>query len=171
MKAVEEEIALLEEQLAAAHADIERLQEEVANASAKARTAEADGAGIRRQLEAARLELAQHEDAAAEREREIAALREGVVAADERASGAAARYRELMLAAEPALPAELVNGDSVEALDASAALARQTVAQVRQHIEQQAQAIRVPAGPAFRGPPDAPDLTPAEKIRRGLAER
>ena len=44
-------------------------------------------------------------------------------------------------------------GETVAELDAAVARARQTVAQVRQHLEQQAQALRVPAGAPVRGGP------------------
>jgi hypothetical protein len=59
----------------------------------------------------------------------------------------------------------------VTQVDAAAERARQTVAQVRQHLEQQANAIRVPAGAPQRSAPDLGDLSPAEKIRLGLSER
>jgi hypothetical protein len=42
------------------------------------------------------------------------------------------------------------------------------VAQVRQHLEQQAQAARVPAGAPARGSPDTSELSASEKIRLGL---
>src|SRR3972149_1694543 len=58
--------------------------------------------------------------------------------AEERARTAAQRYREAVLAREPDLPAELVSGASVEEIDESVTRARQTVAQVRQRLEQQA---------------------------------
>ena len=50
-------------------------------------------------------------------------------------------------------------------------LATQTVAQVRQHLEQQAQSLRVPAGAPVRGAPDVSSLTASEKIRAGLKQQ
>ena len=75
-----------------------------------------------------------------------------------------------MLATQPDLPADLVEGDTVEEVDVAVARARQTVAQIRQHLEQQAQAQRVPAGAPARGGPDPSALTPGEKIRLGLRQ-
>ena len=74
----------------------------------------------------------------------------------------------MLLAAAPELPEELVAGDSIEELDASAERARQTVRQVRERLESQAQAGRVPAGSPPRGSPDFSALSSIEKIRLGL---
>ena len=72
------------------------------------------------------------------------------------------------MASEPDLPADLVSGETVSEVDEAAVRARQTVAQVRQHLETQAQALRVPAGAPARGAPDTSAMTPAEKIRLGV---
>jgi hypothetical protein len=146
---VEEEVVLLEEQLTAAQADIARLQELLSTAEMRAVARDEEVLALQRQVEATRGEVT----AAAERERL-----------------AAGRYRELILLHEPSLPAELVSGETIDALDAAVLQARQTVAQVRQHLEQQAQALRVPAGSPVRGEPDLSDLSPGEKIRAGLRQ-
>jgi hypothetical protein len=83
---------------------------------------------------------------------------------------AAGRYRRLLLEREPDLPEELVTGESVEAVDEAAARARETVARVREHLERQARALRVPPGAPARSTPDSGALTPAEKIRLGLQQ-
>jgi chromosome segregation ATPase len=168
---MDEEIVLLEEQLAAAQADIERLQESLAEATARAATHESEGAEMRRQLAAARREIGEREASLAGHATELESLRAAVTAAEERARAAAGRYRESVLALEPALPADLVAGDSVETIDESLTRARQTVAQVRQHIEEAEAAQRVPAGAPPRAAPDLSALSPGEKIRAGMAEK
>ena len=72
---------------------------------------------------------------------------------------------------EPELPADLIAGDDVDAVDAAVAAAREIVGRVRTHIEAQAQALRVPAGAPPRGGPDLSALTPEQKIRIGLERR
>src|SRR3972149_6944192 len=62
-------------------------------------------------------------------------------------TGAAQRYRELLLASNPEVPADLVQGESIEEVEASLQEARRTVLQVRRHLESEAQA----GGPAPRG--------------------
>jgi regulator of replication initiation timing len=148
---MDEEVVLLEEQLATAHADIERLQTQMAELAALDSRRDGELQTLRSQLEASRTEgdAARSELAAQSRE-------------------ALGRYREAVLQREPQLPAELVTGDTVSELESAVERARQTVAQVRQHLEQQAQALRVPAGAPARGSPDTSDLTAGEKIRLGL---
>ncbi len=72
---------------------------------------------------------------------------------------------------EPALPAELIAGDSVDAVEASAEAARAMVTRVRTHIESQAHASAVPAGAPARSAPDVSMLTPGaeDPLRAGAA--
>jgi hypothetical protein len=165
---MDEEVVLLEEQLASAHADIERLETRLAEVEAQATTREGEIGGLRRDLAAARGEIAERESVLASHAAEIDSLQALVTETGERARLAASRYRDAVLAHEPHLPADLVSGDTVEAIDEALERARQTVAQVRQHIEQQAQAVRVPAGAPVRTAPDVTALSAAEKIRLGL---
>ena len=146
---MDEEVVLLEEQLASAHADVERLQALLTEAEEATTRAASETEAVRNELDALRGELA-------------SAVEDGRTAAQ--------RYREAVLAAEPGLPADLVAGESVADIEDSVAKARQTVAQVRQHLEQQAQAMRVPPGAPVRGAPDYSSLSPAEKIRIGLQQ-
>jgi hypothetical protein len=102
---------------------------------------------------------------------DAALLREQLDAATQREHAAAERYRDLVVRTEPALPAELIAGDSVDAVDASVEAARSVVGRVRSHIEAQAQAGRVPAGAPPRSGPDLSSMTPEQKIRYGLAQQ
>ncbi len=160
---MDEEVVMLEEQLAAAQADIERLQ---------ARLADSEALAVQRAEETAALQLQVSEQglALAQRGGEVDELSTALGGARAEVQQAAQSYRELVLQREPELPADLIGGDSVAEVDASVARARQTVAQVRQHIEQQAQALRVPAGAPVRSGPDVSGLTPGEKIRLGMRQ-
>jgi outer membrane murein-binding lipoprotein Lpp len=165
---MDEEVVLLEEQLAAANADIERLQGRVSELEGSIAGREADANGLRTQLTAARDEAAQAQAALTQRDSDLETLRQALDATVADARAAAHRYRELLMVSEPELPAELVFGETVSEVDEAAVRARQTVAQVRQHLETQAQALRVPTGAPARGAPDTSAMTPAEKIRSGL---
>jgi chromosome segregation ATPase len=165
---MDEEVVLLEEQLAAANADIERLQGRVSELEASIAGRDTDANALRTQLTSARDDASQAQSALTEREGDLETLREALDATVAEARAAANRYRELLMASEPELPAELVVGETVSEVDEAAVRARQTVAQVRQHLETQAQALRVPTGAPARGAPDTSAMTPAEKIRLGL---
>lgn len=84
---------------------------------------------------------------------------------------AVALYRVSLLAAEPEIPEEMVQGDTVEEVEASLAWARQMVEQVRSQLEAQASQERVPFGAPVRSAPDLSGLSPQEKIALGLNRR
>jgi chromosome segregation ATPase len=115
------------------------------------------------ELEAA---LAQLQQQTAERELEV---RSEVTALKQRLSGAAAKYRDLLLATAPEVPEELVQGETPEEVEASFAAAREVVVKVRRQLEAQAEAERVPTGAPARTPPDLGALSPQEKIAYALS--
>lgn len=167
---MDEEVVLLEEQLAGAHADIERLQELVAAAEARALSSEERGQRLERELEQARLALNEHEQELALRAETDLQMTARLQTLQDQAQRGVECYREAILAREPDLPADLLSGDTIEAVEASLAQARQTVARVRQHLEQQAQTLKVPNGAPARSSPQAGDLSAAEKIRFGMQQ-
>jgi chromosome segregation ATPase len=165
---VDEEVVLLEEQLASAHADVQRLESQMADLEARASQGQIELRELKGQLDAARGQQAVLEAERGARDEELARLRESVEAAQAHGLEAVMRFREAALAREPELPSDLVGGESVAEVEASLERARQTVAQVRQHLDQQAQTQRVPAGAPARSEPDFSELSAAEKIRLGL---
>ena len=78
------------------------------------------------------------------------------------------RYRELLLARDPDVPVEMVQGGSVAELESSYESASGLVERVRRRASEQAAQERVPAGAPARRGPDLASLTPQEKIARGL---
>ena len=159
-----EDLAALQEQLAGARTEVERLQLEATDADARARQALAEADGLREDVRASA-------ETAAAAAADATALREQIAEATQQARTAAERYRELVVRTEPALPAELIAGDTVDDVDASVAAARTMVGRVRSHIEAQSQAGRVPAGAPPRSSLDVSALSPEQKIRYGLAQR
>lgn len=152
----EEELATVQEELAEARAELERLQ--VAAADREARAAHLES------------ELAQARSDAEAREGELVSAREQAQALDEQVRASAAQYRELALQHSPELPAELVAGGTVEEVEQSLQRARETVSKVRGHLESEAQAGRVPVGAPPRSEPDLSALSPEEKISFGLQQ-
>jgi chromosome segregation ATPase len=159
-----EELAALQEQLAATRAEVEQLRRDAADAEARATAALAEATGLRGQLDQAQAARTTAESGAQ-------STRAYLQAAEERLRTAAAKYRDLVVCTEPELPAELIAGDDVDAVEASATAAREMVGHVRAHIEAQAQALRVPAGAPPRTGADLSALTPEQKIRIGLERR
>jgi chromosome segregation ATPase len=147
----------LREELQAARAEVTRLESDAANAVANSESLRAALADAQARIDSAALDAEE--------------MRGQVTASCERERHAAARYRELVLRAEPALPAEMVVGDTVDAIEASVVAARDVVGRVRSHIEAQTSAARVPAGAPERGGLDVSAMTPQQKIRFGLEQR
>jgi hypothetical protein len=105
--------------------------------------------------------IAQLEQGSAAKDSELAAAKESL-------SGAVAKYRAAILASTPGIPAELVKGESTEEIDASLEQAQGIISKVRQQIEVEAEANKVPAGAPPRTPQDLSALSPAEKIAYAL---
>ena len=112
-------------------------------------------------LEAA---LGEAEDAAKRRDEEM----EGVNA---RLAQAVELYRVSLLASEPDVPEDMVQGSTVEVVQESLARVRQMVEQVRGRMEARASLERTPLGVPARSAPDLSALSPQEKILVGLSSR
>jgi hypothetical protein len=138
--------------------DDDELQAEVAAELAAVTEAEAEAeAGelstLRRELEETRTALD------AERGARLAAV---------------ARYREALLAADPALPPELISGDDLGSLDATVEAARRAVAQIRERLADESAEVGAhgfPAGAPERHGPSTAGMSSAEKIAYGLERR
>jgi chromosome segregation ATPase len=159
----DDELTAMQEELAEARAELERLQVTAADREARAAHLESQQAQLQEELAQARSE-------AEARDQELTGLREQGEALQERVRSSAQRYRELALEHSPELPQELVTGETVEDVDQALQRARETVSKVRGHLESQAQAGRVPVGAPPRSAPDLSALSTEEKIRFGLQQ-
>jgi DNA repair exonuclease SbcCD ATPase subunit len=160
----DEEVAALQDKLAEAEVEVERLQTTAADREARA-------AHLQETIAQARTELAS-------RDAELVGLRDSLSTARSEAEelrgslrSAAEKYRQAVLASRAEVPPDLVGGETVEEVDRQLEAALRMVAQLKSHLESQAQAQRVPAGAPSRRAPDTTALTPTEKISYGLAQR
>ena len=81
-----------------------------------------------------------------------------------------ARYREMLLARDPDVPVEMVQGESVAELESSYERASGLVERLRRQAAEHAAQARVPAGAPARRGPDLGGLTPQQKIVQGLQQ-
>lgn len=121
---------------------------------------------------------AEAEAAMAAERSEVDTLRRALTEQRQTARAAVERYRAAALAAEPALPPELVQGETLAEVEASLESARRAVAQVRERLAEEARAqadrrdVRgFPVGAPERSGTAEAGLTAMEKIARGLGER
>jgi uncharacterized coiled-coil protein SlyX len=130
------------------------------------------------QLAAKERRIAELEPALAAKDEEIAALTQSVAELEERQAEleasleqAISSYRALIVKYNPGVPEEQISGDSIEAIDASLASAQALVNRVRQELEAEMAAARIPAGAPLRTPADLSALSPRDKIQYAIGER
>ncbi len=115
--------------------------------------------------------ISELEQAVADRDSQIAALNQSMPELESRLSQAVEAYRVLVVKANPAVPEELISGDSIEGIDQSLANAQVLVDRVRQELESEIAAAKIPAGAPLRTPLDFSALSPKEKIQYAIGER
>ena len=131
--------------------------------------------GSREDMGKAGERIAELERAVAEKEAEIARLKDGAAEMEKKAaslgeslSKAVAGYREAVVLANPEVLAELIAGDSIELIDASLARGKELVSKVKRGVEAAFSQMRVPAGAPERTAPDLSALSAREKIQYAI---
>lgn len=111
----------------------------------------------------------------ADRDSEIAALKQAMEDAEGRISEvnenlaqAIAAYKEQVIRGNPGVPADMINGETVEEIDESLKKALALIEKVRQEMEEEASKMRIPGGAPQRTPPDLSGLSAREKIQYAI---
>jgi uncharacterized protein (DUF3084 family) len=164
-------------------------KENLENSEASQKTNEVstveDLEAIKAQLEEEKTAKATAEAALAEKDTRIAALetelseaKQGseaitveLASAKEAHSQAISKYLDAVRLANPAIPQDIITGDTIEDIDASLAKATTIAESVKANLEAQAKETRVPAGAPPRGEISLEGLTPREKIAAGLNQK
>ena len=84
---------------------------------------------------------------------------------------AVAKYLDAVRVANPAIPRDIIAGETIEEIDASVEKARAIADAVRANLEAQAKEARVPAGAPTRGTISLEGLSPREKIAAGIQQK
>lgn len=90
---------------------------------------------------------------------------------DSRLASAVNSYMKMIRENNADIPAELINGSSIEEIDNSLAMARILVGKIRQGLESEISAARIPGGAPVRGEPDIAGLSPIEKIKYAMGRK
>ena len=130
---------------------------------------------LKLELEAKEAAIAELEQALAAKDGEIDALKQAIAESEQKLaqmneslSQAVASYKELVVAANPDIPSELIAGDTVEEIDEALRKAQALIDKVKQGIEAEASRTRVPTGAPQRSPLDLSVLSPREKIQYAI---
>jgi len=120
-------------------------------------------------------EISRLEQAIADKDSQIANLKQSLAESDEQRkhlsdslAQAIDSYKALVISANPEVPAELISGDTIKAIDESLVKAKDLVSKVRQGLEAEAMQARFPSGAPVRTPPDLSALSPKEKIQYAM---
>ena len=115
------------------------------------------------------------EQAIADKDSQINNLKQSLAESDEQRkhlsdslAQAIDSYKALVISANPEVPAELISGDTIKAIDESLVKAKDLVSKVRQGLEAEAMQARFPSGAPVRTPPDLSALSPKEKIQYAM---
>jgi len=130
---------------------------------------------LARELESKDATIAELEQALTSQDSEIAILKQAIVESDQRLAEindtlaqAIASYKSLVVEANPGVPAELLTGDTIEAINESLENALALIDRVKQEMEAEASRTKVPAGAPQRAPLDLSVLSPREKIQYAI---
>ena len=144
---------------------------------ARAKIAELEGLLAQRDKELASRDsrISELEQLVVDRDDQIATLKQSVAELEQKLTDvnnaltqAIASYRALVVKTNPGVPEELITGDTIEAIDKSLANAQTLIDMVRQELEAEIAAAKVPAGAPQRAPVDLSALSPREKIQYAI---
>ncbi len=106
---------------------------------------------------------------------EVATLKQTIAESEEKLTSvnhslteAVASYKAMVVQANPQVFEELITGDTIEAINESLEKAKTLVSRVRQGLETEITAGKVPAGAPIRTAPDLSALSPREKINYAI---
>ena len=127
------------------------------------------------ELESRDATIAELEQAMASKDGEITTLKQVITESDQKLAEigntlaeAIASYKSLVVAANPGVLAELITGDTIEAINESLESARAIIDRVKKEMEEEASRTKVPAGAPQRTPFDLSVLSPREKIQYAI---
>ena len=134
--------------------------------SAASRVTELEGLVAQKdeELTKANARIIELEPALADKDSEMATLKQSL-------AEAVASYKTMVVQANPQVFEELITGDTIEAINDSLEKAKTLVSRVRQGLEAEITAGKVPAGAPERTPPDLSALSPREKINYAIGGR
>ena len=127
------------------------------------------------ELAKANARIIELEQTVANLDSEVASLKQAVAESEEKLSTishslaeAVASYRALVAQSNPEVLEELITGDTIEAINESLEKAKTLASRVRQGLEAEITAGKVPAGAPIRTPPNLSALSPREKINYAI---
>ncbi len=127
------------------------------------------------ELANANARITELEQAAANLDSGVITLKQSLAESDEKLAQvnnslteAVASYKALAIQANPGVLDQLITGDTIEDINESMETAKTLIGKVREGLEAEIVAARVPAGAPQRTPPDLSALSPRDKIQYAI---
>ena len=156
----DEEIQALQDELESIGEELEGLKAELATRDARITELETAVAEKDERLSLANAGIN-------ELERAVTGAEEKLTELNNTLSQTVSSYRALVIKSNPGVE-ELISGDTIEAIDESLEKAKALIGRVRQGLEAEMAATKVPAGAPQRAPTDLGALSPREKIQYAI---
>ena len=128
-----------------------------------------------KELSLANARIAELEQTVASLESEVGALKQSNLESDQKLaevsnalSQAISSYKARVTESHPEIPVDLMTGDTIETIDNSLENTKALIGRVRQGLETEMAATKVPAGAPQRTPTDLSVLSPREKIQYAI---
>jgi uncharacterized coiled-coil protein SlyX len=144
----------------------------------KENTVEEEAENTGNEPDGLKAKIGELEKAAAEKDLTINGLEQKLAEAgtrqketDNRLAAAVHSYRALITGNNTEIPAELITGGSIEEIDVSLVKAKTLVARIRQGLENETAATRIPGGAPVRTEADISGLSPIEKIKYAIGRK
>jgi len=122
--------------------------------------------------------VAQKEEELTEANARITELEQAVAEGEEKLTTinnslteAVSSYKAMVARANPEVLDELVTGDTIESINDSLNKAKTLIGRVREGLEVEISAAKIPAGAPQRTPPDLSALSPREKIQYAIGDK
>ncbi len=168
---------MTDEEIQALQGELESTKAELEGITAEKEALASDKETLAGELETRAATITELEQTVGKRDSEIATLKETTAQGQETLttvndtlSQVVSAYKTAVAQANPAVPAELIAGDTIEAVDQSLENAKSLVSTVRASVEAEIASGKVPAGAPPRTPPDLESLSPREKINYAITK-
>ena len=155
--------------------EVKALQDEAETARLELAGLKAEKEALTRELESRDAAVTELEQIVASKDSEVVTLKQAMVESDEKFTDinnalaqAVASYKALAVKTNPGVFAELIAGDTIDAVNESLENAKAIIDRVRQGMEEEASRAKVPAGAPQRTPLDLSALSPREKIQYAI---
>ncbi len=157
--------------------EVQALQDELETTKTELESVKAEKEAAASDLETKAATITELEQTVTARDSEIVTLKQETVESDVIASeakqslaNAVSAYKTAVAQTNPAVPGELITGDTIEAVDQSLESSKSLVSTVRASIEAEIASGKVPTGAPARSAPDLESLSPREKIQYAITK-